>query len=137
MSLRVRVATAVVLVLASGATAVLPAAAEPAATHKLIVTVAKNLPPAAEKQLSVLILITQNGGPPSAAGVDASKPLTVYLANRGLYRVKAEINASCKGTCAASYRISGSANHKLKVVPSCRLRSSGFVCSKVKIVRVY
>ena len=43
----------------------------------------------------------------------------------------------CKGSCDASYRISGSANHKLEVVPSCQPTGSGFVCSKVKIVRVY
>ena len=67
----------------------------------------------------------------------ASKPLTVHLDNGRLYRVKAEIDSSCKGSCAATYRITGSANHKLEVVPSCQLNRSGFVCSKVKIVKVY
>ena len=51
--------------------------------------------------------------------------------------MKAEIDASCKGSCAASYRISGLANHKLEVVPSCQPNGAGFVCSKVKIVKVY
>ena len=55
----------------------------------------------------------------------------------GLYRVKARIDSACKGSCDASYRISGSANHKLEVVPSCQPKGSGFVCSKVKIVKVY
>ena len=36
-----------------------------------------------------------------------------------------------------SYRISGSANHKLEVVPSCQPKGAGFVCSKVKIVKIY
>jgi hypothetical protein len=47
------------------------------------------------------------------------------------------IEFPCKGSCHASYRISGSANHKLRVVPSCQPKGSGFVCSKVKIVKVY
>ena len=50
---------------------------------------------------------------------------------------RGRIDSSCKGSCDASYRISGSANHKLKVVPSCQPNGSGFVCSKVKIVKVY
>ncbi len=131
---------AVVLALVSWAPAVLPAAAKTShavVPHKLIVTVKKNLAPAAEKKLAVLVLISQNGGAPAGAVATPSKPLTVRLARSGLYRVKAEIDASCKGSCAASLRISGSANHKLEVVPSCRPSGSGFVCSKVKIVKVY
>jgi hypothetical protein len=69
--------------------------------------------------------------------VTASKPRTVLVVNRGLFRVKAVIDSSCKGNCAASYRLSGSANHKLVIVPSCQPKGSGFVCSKVKIVKVY
>lgn len=137
---RVLVAAVVVLALVSSATAVWPAAAETnkaVVTHKLIVAVAKNLAPAAEKKLAVLVLISQDGGAPAGAVATPSKPLTVLLDNRGLYRVKAAIDSSCKGSCGASYRISGSANHKLKVVPSCRPNGSGFVCSKVKIVKVY
>jgi hypothetical protein len=65
------------------------------------------------------------------------KPLTVLQQNGGLYRVRAEIDSSCKGGCGASYRISGSADHKLEVIPKCRLRGSGFVCSRVQIVKVY
>ena len=65
------------------------------------------------------------------------KPLTVFLDNSGLYRVKAEIDSACKGSCDASYRISGSANHRLEIVPSCRPNGLGFVCSRVKIVKVY
>ena len=137
---RFLVAAVVVLALVSSATAVLPAAAKTnkaVVTHKLIVAVKKNLAPAAEKKLAVLVLISQNGGAPAGAVATSSKPLTVLLDKSGLYRVKAEIDSSCKGSCAASYRISGAANHKLKVVPSCQPHGSGFVCSKVKIVKIY
>ncbi len=137
---RFLVAAVVVLALVSSATAVLPAAAKTnkaVVTHKLIVAVKKNLAPAAEKKLAVLVLISQNGGAPAGAVATPSKPLTVLLDNNGVYRVKAEIDSSCKGSCAASYRISGSANHKLEVVPSCQPKGSGFVCSKVKIVKAY
>ena len=120
--------------------AVFPAAAETnkaVVTHRLIVAVRRNLAPAAEKKLAVLVLVSQNGGAPAGGVATPSKPLTVLLDNGGLYRVKAEIDSSCKGGCVASYRISGSANHKLEVIPSCRLKGSGFVCSKVKIVKIY
>ena len=122
------------------AAAVLPAAAQTSkrgGAHKLIVAVKKNLAPTAEKKLAVLVLISQNGGAPAGGLATPSKPLTVLQKDSGLYRVKAAIDSSCKGTCAASYRISGSANHKLEVITSCQLKSSGFVCSKVKIVKVY
>ena len=124
----------------SCATAVLPAAATTGSagrTHKLIVVVKKTMAPAADKKLAVLVLIRQKGGAPAGALATPSKPLTVLQSNNGLYRVKAEIDSSCKGSCDASYRISGSANHKLEVIPSCQLKGSGFVCSKVKIVKVY
>jgi hypothetical protein len=137
---RFLVAAVVALALVSSATSVLPAAAttnKAFVTHKLIVAVKKNLAPAAEKKLAVLVLISQNGGAPAGAVATPSKPLTVLLDNGGLYRVKAEIDSSCKGSCSASYRISGSANRKLEIVPSCQPRGSGFVCSKVKIVKVY
>ena len=129
----------VLLALVLSATAVLPAAAktnEAARTHKLIVAVKRNLAPAAEKKLAVLVLISQNGGAPAGALATPSKPLTVLQSNSSLYRVKAEIDSSCKGGCDASYRISGSVNHKLEVIPSCQLKASGFVC-RVKIVKVY
>src|SRR6202007_1614933 len=125
---RFLVAAVVVLALVSSATAVLPAAAKTnkaVVTHKLIVAVKKNLAPAAEKKLAVLVLISQKGGPPAGAVATPSKPLTVLLDNGGLYRVKAVIDVSCKGSCDASFRISGSANHKLEVVPSCRPKGSG------------
>jgi uncharacterized protein YgbK (DUF1537 family) len=137
---RLLVAAVVVLALVSSATAVLPALAKTnkaVVTHKLIVAVKKNLAPAAQKKLAVLVLISQNGSAPGGAVATASRPRTVFLDNRGLYRVKATIDSSCKGNCAASYRISGSANHKLEIVPSCQPKGSGFVCSKVKIVKVY
>jgi hypothetical protein len=137
---RFLVAAVVGLALVSSATAVLPAAAktnQAVVTHKLIVAVKTNLAPAAEKKLAVLILINQNGDAPAGAVATPSKRLTVLLGNTGLYRVRAEIDSSCKGSCAASYRISGSANHKLEIVPSCQPRGSGFVCSKVRIVKVY
>ena len=134
------VIAAVVLALAMSATAASPAAAKTSkafGTHKLIVVVKKNLAPGAEKKLAVLVLISQNGGAPAGALATPSKPLTVLLDNRGPYRVKAAINSSCKGSCEGSYPISGSANHKLAVVPSCQSKGSRFVCSKVKIVKVY
>ena len=137
---RVFVAAVVSLALVLGAAAVLPAAAKTntaVGTRKLIVTVKKNLAAAAEKKLSVLVLVSQNGGAPAGAVATPSKPLTVLQKDSGLYRVKAEINSSCKGSCDASYRISGSVNHKLEVIPSCQLKGSGFVCSKMKIVKVY
>ncbi len=130
---RVFIAAVVFLVLA------VPAAASTntaAGTHTLIVAVKKTMAPAAEKKLAVLVLLSQNGGPPAGGLATPSKPLTVLQANSSLYRVKAEID-SCTGSCAASYRISGGANHKLVVVPSCRPKGSGFVCSKVTIVKVY
>jgi hypothetical protein len=132
MSRRGLLATSVLLALVSNAATRSSATAKPhdaAITHKLIVAVEKNLAPAGERRLSVLVLITQTGVAPAGAVATPSKPLTVHLANRRLYRVTAEIDSSCKGSCKASYRIAGSANHKLTV--------SAFVCSKIKIVKVY
>jgi hypothetical protein len=137
---RFLVAAVVVLAVVWSATAVFPAAAKTnkaIVTHKLIVAVKKNLAPAAQKKLAVLVLISQNGGAPAGFVATASRPRTVFLANSRPNRVKAEIDSSCKGHCDASLRISGSANHKLEIVPSCRPKGSGFVCSKVKIVKVY
>ena len=137
---RFLLAAVVSLALVLSATAVLPAATQTntaVRTHKLIVAVKKNLAPAAQKKLAVLVLISQNGGAPAGVVATASKPRTVFVNNRGLYRVKAEIDSFCKGNCDASYRFSGSANHKLEIVPSCQPKGSGFVCSKVKIVKVY
>lgn len=128
------------LTLVLSSTAVLPGAAatnEAVGTHKLIVAVKKTLSPAAEKKLAVLVLVSQSGGAPAGALATPSKPLIVLQSNGGLYRVKAEVDSSCKGGCDASYRISGSANHKLEVIPSCQLKGSGFVCSKLKIVKIY
>ena len=140
MFLRFPLAAVVVLALVLSVTAVLPAAAktnDAVGTHKLIVAVKKNLAPAAEKKLAVLVLFRQKRGAPAGALATPSKPLTVLLGNRGLYRVKAEIDSPCKGSCGASYRISGATNHKLEIVPSCQPKGSGFVCSKVKIVKIY
>ncbi|MDE3190216.1 MAG: hypothetical protein KGL94_05275 [Acidobacteriota bacterium] len=138
---RALVAAVVVLALAaSAAAAVLQAAAgtnQSVLTHTLVVAVEKNLPLAAEKKLAVLVLISRNGAAPAGAVATPNKPLTVLLDDGGLYRVKAEIDVSCKGSCEATVRISGSAAHKLEVVPSCRFRSSGFVCSKIEIVKAY
>ena len=137
---RFLIAAVVFLALAVSATEVLPAAAKTSKavrTHKLIVAVKKNVTLAAEKKLAILVLISQNGGAPAGAVATPSRPLTVLLDNSGLYRVKAEIDSACKGSCDASYRISGSANHKLEIVPRCQPRGSGFVCSKVKIVKIY
>jgi len=137
---RFLIAAVVFLALAVSAMAVLPAAAKTSnavGTHKLIVAVKKSMAPAAETKLAVLVLLSQDGGPPAGGLTTPSKPLAVLQENSGLYRVKAEIDSSCKGSCDASYRISGAANHKLQVVPSCQPKGSGFVCSKVKIVKVY
>src|SRR5215831_18064532 len=101
MFLRLPVAAVLVIALVSSATAVLPAAAKTnkaVVTHKLIVAV-KNFAPAAEKNLAVLVLISQNGSAPAGAVATPSRPLLVLLNNRGLYRVKAEIDSSCKGSC--------------------------------------
>ena len=125
---RFLIAAVVFLALAVSATAVLPAAAKTSkavGTHKLIVAVKKNMAPAAETKLAVLVLLSQNGGPRAGGLATPSKPLTVLQENSGLYRVKAEIDSSCKGSCDASYRISGAANHKLEVVPSCQPKGSG------------
>jgi hypothetical protein len=133
-------AAIVLLAFVLTATAVLPAAARTTTavrTHKLIVAVKKTMAPAAEKKLAVLVLISQKGGAPAGALATPSKPLTVFQSNSRLNRVKAVIDSACKGSCAASYRISGSANHKLEVIPSCRPKGSGFVCSKVKVVKIY
>jgi hypothetical protein len=133
------IAAVVFLALVSSATAVLPAAAtthSAGRTHKLIVVVKKTMAPAAEKKLAVLVLIRQKGGPPAGALARPSKPLTVFQSNGRLSYVTADIN-SCKGSCHANYQIFGSANHKLAVVPSCRPKGSGFVCSKVRILKVY
>jgi len=137
---RFLIAAVVFLALAVSATAVLPAAAKTSkavGTHKLIVAVKKNMAPAAGTKLAVLVLLSQNGGSRAGGLATPSKPLTVLQENSRLYRVKAEIDSSCEGSCDASYRISGAANHKLEVVPSCQPKGSGFVCSKVKIVKVY
>ena len=137
---RFLIAAVVFLAVAVSATAVLPATAKTSkavGTHKLIVAVKKNMAPAAGTKLAVLVLLSQNGGPRAGGLATPSKPLTVLQENSGLYRVKAEIDSYCKGSCDASYRISGAANHKLEVVPSCQPKGSGFVCSKVKIVKVY
>jgi hypothetical protein len=137
---RVLVAAIAVLALVLSATAVLPAAAETTTavrTHKLIVAVKKTMAPAAEQKLAVLILITQNGSAPAGALARPSKPLTVFQSNTGRYRVKAVIEFPCKGSCQASYRLSGSTNHKLEIVPICQPKGSGFVCSRVRIVKVY
>jgi hypothetical protein len=132
-------AVMVCLALASSATAALPAgqAGERAGTHKLIVTVEKTMAPEAEKKLAVLILISQDGGARAGALATPRKPLAVLQTDSGLYRIKAEIDFACKGRCTSpSFRIRGSADHTLEVVPSCRPAGSGFICSKVQIVRI-
>ena len=133
-------AIVLVLVFVSSATAVRSAAAKTnkaVVTHRLIVGVEKNQSPASPTKLAVLVLISQSGGDPAGAVATLMKPLTVLLDNGGLYRVKSEIDSACKGSCTASYRISGSVAHELEVVPRCKRRASGFVCSEMKIVKVY
>ncbi|MBV8064103.1 MAG: hypothetical protein JOY73_01110 [Actinobacteria bacterium] len=100
--------------------------------------VEKTMAPSADKKLAVLVLITKDGGAPAAGLATPDKPLTVLQQSGGNYRVKAEVDSTCTGSCAApSHRISGSADHKLEVVPTCKPRGSGFVCSKVRIVELY
>ena len=130
----------VLLGLVVSSTLVLPVAAatgQHVGTHKLVVAVKKTLGPAVEKKLAILVLISHNGGARAGAVATPSKPLTVLQSSSGLYRVEVEIDSSCRGACNASYRIRGSADHKLEVIPSCRPEGSGFVCSKLKIVKLY
>jgi hypothetical protein len=134
------VAPVVVLALVASAAAVLPAAAETrqaVVAHKLIVAVEKKPPRAAGRKLAFLVLVRRDGGAPAGAVATQGTPLTVLLADSGLYRVKAELDLSCRGSCTASARISGEANHELVIVPTCRREGSGFSCSKVKLVKVY
>ena|SRR5690349_1953766 len=137
---RLLIPAVVFLALVLSATAVLSAAAEThqgVRSHKLIVTVKKTMASAGEKKFAVLVLINQNGGPYAAGSAWPGKPLTVFQENSGLFSVKAVIN-DCKGICAARpYRISGAADHKLEVIPSCRPKGSSFVCSKIRVVKIY
>lgn len=129
MSRRLLIAAAAVV--ASGI-AVLPAASRATSTlvpHKLVVVVEKKTVPA------VLVLIRRGAGAPAAAVATPSKPLTVLLDTRGPYVVRAEIDSSCKGSCAASVRISGAENHKLEIVARCRRKGSTLVCTTMKIVK--
>jgi hypothetical protein len=137
---RFLVAAIVLLALVSSSTAIRPAEAttnDARGAHALIVAVEKTVGPAAGKKLAVLVLITRDGAAPAGALATPSKPLTVLQRRRGPYVVKAEIDSSCTGRCDARYRISGSADHKLDIIPSCRLERSAFVCSRLKIVEVY
>jgi hypothetical protein len=130
----------VAAVLVSSATALLPAAARPAGAavgHKLIVAVEKSRAAAADTRLAVLVLISRNGGAPAGAVATPSTPLSILLDHGGPYRVRVEIDSSCEGRCAASYRVSGSADHRLDIVPSCKPSGSRFVCSKLELVEVY
>jgi len=80
---RFLIAAVVVLALASSAIAV-PAVAKTnkaVLTHKLIVAVKKNVAPAAEKKLAILVLISQDGAAPAGAVATPSKPLTALLDN--------------------------------------------------------
>ena len=135
------IAAVAFLALVSSAAAVLPAAAQTSkrvGPHKLIVAVKRTMAPAAEKKLAVLVLVSQNGGAPAGALVTPSKPVTVLQQQSGVYRIKAEIDSTCRGSCdAPDYRISGSANHTLEVVPSCHVRGPSFICTRVRIVKVY
>lgn len=129
---RVLVAAIVLFALVSSATTV-----QAAVAHTLIVAVRANVPRAPESKLAVLILITQDGGAPAGAVATARRPLTIALANSGSYRIHAEIDASCRGRCDATHRISGSTGHKVEIVPSCQPAGSGFTCNGVSIVEVY
>src|SRR5581483_8674649 len=107
-------------------------------THTLIVTVGKTMTPPAERRLAVLVLISRDGGAPAGGLATPGRPLTVLQQDSGLYRIKVEIDSRCRGSCAAPiYRVSGSADHRLEVVPGCRPTRSGFVCSRVHVVKVY
>jgi hypothetical protein len=131
----------VFLALVFATTIVLTAAAQPSRApraHRLIVSVKKTLPPAAEKKLAVLILVRRNGAAPAGAVATPSKPLTVLQQSGGVYRIETEIDSACKGSCKAPvYRVSGSADHTLEVVPSCRLEGSSFACTTIAIVAVH
>ena len=103
---RFLVAAVVVLALVSSATAVLPAAAKTnkaVVTHKLIVAVKKTLAPAAREEACGL-----GADQPErrrscrSSWPRRASPVPFSIDNRGLYRVKAVIDSSCKGSCAAS-----------------------------------
>ena len=58
--------------------------------------------------------------------------------NSRRYLVKVFLESSCKGVCETTgYRISGAARHKLMVIPSCRYASEVFICSKIRVVKIY
>jgi hypothetical protein len=129
------------LVVASGL-AVLPAAARTASaatTHqKLFVTVKQNMPAAAENKLVVAVMVNQNGGPWASSEATPSEPAAFIQNNSRRYLVKVFLESSCKGVCETTgYRISGAARHKLMVIPSCRYASEVFICSKIRVVKIY
>lgn len=130
------------LVVAS-ALPVLPAAARTTSAasthHKLFVSVKQNMPAAAEQKLVVAVNVNQNGGPWASSEATAIKPAVFIQENGRRYLVKVFLESSCKGVCETKggYRISGSARHKLMVIPSCRYANRVFACSEIRVVKVY
>jgi len=133
------VSAVISLALVSTSSAVLPAAAtthEAVRAHKLIVIVKRPRPGSWEETRRPGSHQPEGRRPRSSLGhVEQARRRSSGqqrpLPSKGL------IDAACKGGCATAYRISGSANHKLEVTPSCLFKGSSFVCSKVKIVTVY
>ena len=134
---RFLIATVVVFAFASSAIAVPPAVAKTnkaVLTHKVIVAVKKNVAPAAEKKLAILVLISQNGGAPAGAVATPSKPLTVLLENSGLYRVRAEAKSTQRKhsvqtsstACACSIH-AGGIRLSPRTCPRCPFTSLGHV----------
>ena len=121
--------------------AVLPAAARTtsaASHHKLFVAVKRNMPAAAEKKLVVAVMVNQHGGPWASSEATPSKPAVFIQENSRRYLVKVFLESSCKGYCETKgYRISGTARHELRVIPSCQYANKIFTCSKIRVVKVY
>ena len=110
-----------------------------AGTHHLFVAVKQTMPAAAEKKLVIAVMVNQNGGPWASSEATASKP-AVFIQNnsRRPYLVKVFLESTCKGVCETTgYRISGTARHKLMVIPSCQYANKVFTCSKIRVVKVY
>jgi len=138
-----RVSLTLLALVVASALAVLPAAAKTTSAasthHKLFVAVKQNMPAAAEKKLVVAVNVNQNGGPWASSEATPSKPAVFIQLNSRRYLVKVFLEPSCKGVCETKggYRISGSARHKLMVIPSCQYANKVFTCSKIRVVKVY
>ena len=137
-----RVSLVLLALVVASALTVLPAAAKTTSAssthHKLFVAVKQSTSAAAEKKLVVAVNVNQNGGPWASSEAIPSKTAVFIQENGRPYLVKVFLESSCKGVCETKgYRISGSARHKLMVIPSCQHANKIFTCSKIRVVKVY